>query len=98
MKKKIPLADALLSATLSLSAQARRPSNGRRSLLGNPDVNFSSNVLPEKVGVNNVTIDSKTLTPQQIASLSKPITIESRGGKIANSRRPDLFLHHATQR
>ncbi|VFS67614.1 Pectate disaccharide-lyase precursor [Kluyvera cryocrescens] len=57
------------------------------------DVNFSSNVLAEKVGVNNVTIDGKTLTSQQVADLSKPITVESRGGKIANSHDGLTFFY-----
>ncbi len=45
------------------------------------------------MGVNNVTIDGKTLTSQQIADLSKPITIESRGGKIANSHDGLTFFY-----
>jgi hypothetical protein len=49
------------------------------------DMNFSSNVLPDKIGVNDVTLGGKKLTPQDAVDLSKPVTIESRGGKIANS-------------
>ena len=82
MKKKIPLALTLCSAALSLSAHAQAPQQWKAIAFGqSTDLNFSSNVLPEKVGVNNVTIDGKTLTSEQIVSLSKPITIESRGGK-----------------
>ena len=56
-------------------------------------MNFSSNVLPEKIGVNDVTIDGKKLTPQDAVDLSKPITIESRGGKIANSHDGLTFFY-----
>ena len=94
MNKKIPLALTLCSAALSLSAQAQTPQQWKAIAFGqSTDVNFSSNVLAEKVGVNNVTIDGKTLTPQQIADLSKPITIESRGGKIANSHDGLTFFY-----
>lgn len=94
MNKKIPLALTLCSAALSLSAQAQTPQQWKAIAFGqSTDVNFSSNVLPEKVGVNNVTIDGKTLTPKQIADLSKPITIESRGGKIANSHDGLTFFY-----
>lgn len=96
MNKKIPLALTLCSAALSLSAQAQTPQQWKAIAFGqSTDVNFSSNVLPEKVGVNNVTIDGKSLTPQQIADLSKPITIESRGGKIANSHDGLTFFYTA---
>ena len=94
MNKKIPLALTLCSAALSLSAQAQTPQQWKAIAFGqSTDVNFSSNVLPEKVGVNNVTIDGKTLTAQQGADLSKPITIESRGGKIANSHDGLTFFY-----
>lgn len=96
MKKKIPLALTLCSAALSLSAHAQAPQQWKAIAFGqSTDLNFSSNVLPEKVGVNNVTIDGKTLTSEQIASLSKPITIESRGGKIANSHDGLTFFYTA---
>ena len=94
MNKKIPLALTLCSAALSLAAQAQTPQQWKAIAFGqSTDVNFSSNVLPEKVGVNNVTIDGKTLTSQQIADLSKSITIESRGGKIANSHDGLTFFY-----
>ena len=57
------------------------------------DLNFSSNVLAEKIGVNDVTLDGKTLTSQETADLSKPITIESRGGKIANAHDGLTFFY-----
>ncbi|SQC31466.1 right-handed parallel beta-helix repeat-containing protein [Kluyvera cryocrescens] len=94
MNNKIPLALTLCSAALSLQAQANTPEQWKAIAFGqSTDVNFSSNVLAEKVGVNNVTIDGKTLTSQQIADLSKPITVESRGGKIANSHDGLTFFY-----
>jgi len=57
------------------------------------DLNFSSNVLAEKIGVNDVTIDGKKLTPQDKVDLSKPVTLESRGGKIANSHDGLTFFY-----
>jgi len=57
------------------------------------DLNFSSNVLPEKIGVNDVTIDGKKLSAQDTANLSKPVTLESRGGKIANSHDGLTFFY-----
>lgn len=94
MNNKIPLALTLCSAALSLQAQANAPEQWKAIAFGqSTDINFSSNVLAEKVGVNNVTIDGKTLTSQQVADLSKPITIESRGGKIANSHDGLTFFY-----
>jgi len=57
------------------------------------DMNFSSNVLPDKIGVNDVTLGGKKLTPQDAVDLSKPVTIESRGGKIANSHDGLTFFY-----
>lgn len=57
------------------------------------DVNFSSNVLPEKIGVNSVTIGGKLLQPGVSADLSAPVTIESRGGKIANTHDGLTFFY-----
>lgn len=94
MNNKIPLALTLCSAAFSLSAQAETAQQWKAIAFGqSTDVNFSSNVLPEKVGVNNVTLDGKTLTTAQIADLSQPITIESRGGKIANSHDGLTFFY-----
>ena len=42
---------------------------------------------------NDVTIAGKKLTPQDVANLSQPITIESRGGKIANSHDGLTFFY-----
>jgi len=48
------------------------------------DINFATNVLPEKIGVNQVTFGSKQAAAQQ-GKLQLPATVESRGGKIGNS-------------
>ena len=51
MNNKIPLALTLCSAALSLSAQAQAPQQWKAIAFGqSTDLNFSSNVLPEKVG------------------------------------------------
>lgn len=96
MASKIPLALTLCGAALSLPATAQQQPIWHAIAFGqSTDVNFSSNVLPEKVGVNNVTIDGKKLTTADNADLSKPITIESRGGKIANSHDGLTFFYTA---
>ncbi len=46
------------------------------------DLNFGSTILPEKVGTNEVTIDGQPIVD---GALADKFTIESRGGKIANS-------------
>ncbi|MGC3964014.1 MAG: hypothetical protein QM803_11995 [Rhodocyclaceae bacterium] len=51
------------------------------------DVNFSSTILPEKVGVNYVWRNGSA-TPMGLTdagSIADTVTIESRGGKIANT-------------
>ncbi|QHM71761.1 right-handed parallel beta-helix repeat-containing protein [Mixta intestinalis] len=49
------------------------------------DKNFATNVLPEKVGVNQVTFGNAKKAAAQPEKLNFPATIESRGGKIGNS-------------
>jgi len=96
MASKIPLALTLCGAALSLPATAQQQPVWHAIAFGqSTDVNFSSNVLPEKVGVNNVTIDGKKLATADSADLSKPVTIESRGGKIANSHDGLTFFYTA---
>ena len=96
MASKLPLALTLCGAALSLPASAQQQPVWHAIAFGqSTDVNFSSNVLPEKVGMNNVTIDGKKLTTADAADLSKPITIESRGGKIANSHDGLTFFYTA---
>ncbi|UJR63727.1 pectate disaccharide-lyase PelX [Dickeya zeae] len=57
------------------------------------DVNFATNVVPGKVGVNDVTINGNKLTVNDKASLASPVTIESRGGKIANTHDGLTFFY-----
>jgi len=91
MNYKIPLALMMYSA---LSAAAVAQPVWKAVAFGqSTDLNFSSNVLPEKIGVNDVSVEGKVLTPQDTADLSKPITLESRGGKIANSHDGLTFFY-----
>ncbi|ANG90878.1 right-handed parallel beta-helix repeat-containing protein [Enterobacteriaceae bacterium 155047] len=91
MNYKIPLALMMYSA---LSAVAAAQPVWKAVAFGqSTDLNFSSNVLPEKIGVNDVSVEGKVLTPQDTADLSKPITLESRGGKIANSHDGLTFFY-----
>ncbi|WP_312155934.1 right-handed parallel beta-helix repeat-containing protein [Lelliottia nimipressuralis] len=91
MNYKIPLALMMCS---SFAVSAAEQHVWKAIAFGqSTDLNFSSNVLPEKIGVNDVTIDGKKLTPQDTADLTKPVTIESRGGKIANSHDGLTFFY-----
>lgn len=91
MNYKIPLALMMYSA---LSAVAAAQPVWKAVAFGqSTDLNFSSNVLPEKIGVNDVSVEGKVLTPQDTADLSKSITLESRGGKIANSHDGLTFFY-----
>lgn len=47
------------------------------------DVNFATNVLPNKVGTNQATLANGEVV--QAGPLKTPFHLESRGGKIANS-------------
>ncbi len=85
MASKIPLVLTLCSAAFVLPAAAQQFVWHAITFGQSTDVNFSSNVLPEKVGVNNAVIDGKIVKQGDEADLSRPVTIESRGGKIANS-------------
>ncbi|PAS99340.1 MAG: hypothetical protein BSR46_08570 [Candidatus Dactylopiibacterium carminicum] len=51
------------------------------------DLNFPSTILPEKVGVNNVWLEGRQtpLRPGEAASIASAVTLESRGGKLANT-------------
>ncbi|RXJ12096.1 right-handed parallel beta-helix repeat-containing protein [Lelliottia nimipressuralis] len=91
MNYKIPLALMMCS---SFAVSAAEQHVWKAIAFGqSTDLNFSSNVLPEKIGVNDVTIDGKKLTPQDTADLTKPVTLESRGGKIANSHDGLTFFY-----
>lgn len=94
MDTKIPLALTLCGAVVSFPALAEDPHIWQAIAFGQSvDMNFSSNVLPEKIGVNDVTIDGKKLSPGSRTDLSKPVTLESRGGKIANSHDGLTFFY-----
>lgn len=91
MNYKIPLALMMCS---SFAVSAAEQHVWKAIAFGqSTDLNFSSNVLPEKIGVNDVTIYGKKLTPQDSADLTKPVTLESRGGKIANSHDGLTFFY-----
>lgn len=91
MNYKIPLALMMCS---SFAVSAAEQHVWKAIAFGqSTDLNFSSNVLPEKIGVNDVTIDGKKLRPQYSADLTKPVTLESRGGKIANSHDGLTFFY-----
>ncbi|MEH0886996.1 right-handed parallel beta-helix repeat-containing protein [Enterobacter sp. UNJFSC 003] len=91
MNYKIPL--TLMMCSTFAAAAAEQPVWKAIAFGQSTDLNFSSNVLPEKIGVNDVTIDGKKLAPQDTSDLSKPITLESRGGKIANSHDGLTFFY-----
>lgn len=91
MNYKIPLAFTVCSSLIAFPTSAavwKAIAFGQST-----DVNFSSNVLPEKVGVNDVTIDGKKLSVTDSTDLSRPVTLESRGGKIANSHDGLTFFY-----
>lgn len=54
------------------------------------DLNFGSTILPEKVGVNQVTIDNQLVKD---GPLAQKFSIESRGGKLANSHEGLTFYY-----
>ncbi|MFY3327422.1 right-handed parallel beta-helix repeat-containing protein [Vibrio fluvialis] len=54
------------------------------------DLNFGSTILPEKVGLNHVVANGQAVQPGLAAS---QFTIESRGGKIANSHEGGTFYY-----
>ncbi|MDW6001799.1 right-handed parallel beta-helix repeat-containing protein [Vibrio mangrovi] len=54
------------------------------------DLNFASTILPEKIGLNAVTINGQ---PVQPGPLQDTFTIESRGGKLANSHEGVTFYY-----
>ncbi|MBM5314401.1 exopolygalacturonate lyase, partial [Vibrio parahaemolyticus] len=54
------------------------------------DMNFGSTILPEKVGVNQVTVNGEAVAAGKLAST---FTIESRGGKLANSHEGLTFYY-----
>jgi len=91
----LALAPSLFFCSASFAADPAAPVWHGIAFGQSTDVNFSTNVLPEKVGVNDVTINGKKLAPEDKADLSAPITIESRGGKIANTHDGLTFFYTA---
>jgi pectate disaccharide-lyase len=57
------------------------------------DVNFATSILPAKVGTNNVWFNGAKLGPKDVRDLNGTITIESRGGKIANAHDGITFYY-----
>ncbi len=55
------------------------------------DLNFGSTILPNKVGTNQVTHNGKQVTKP--GPLLNKFTIESRGGKLANSHEGGTFYY-----
>lgn len=49
------------------------------------DLNFSTNVLPDKVGVNYTYLSDGSIAGATPLPLKTPVRLESRGGKIGNS-------------
>lgn len=54
------------------------------------DMNFGSTILPEKVGLNQVTVNGQPAMPGKLAST---FVLESRGGKLANSHEGLTFYY-----
>ncbi len=59
------------------------------------DFNFETNVLPAKVGVNHVWLgqSERPMAANETGSLAKTFTLESRGGKIANTHDGLIFYY-----
>ncbi len=49
------------------------------------DINFATNVLPEKIGMNETRLADGKIIPSDGILLTTPFTLESRGGKVGNS-------------
>lgn len=49
------------------------------------DVNFATNVLPQKIGMNETLLADGNAVPDAGTPLTTPFTLESRGGKVGNS-------------
>ncbi len=54
------------------------------------DLNFGSTILPEKVGTNEVLVNGQPATQGPLANT---FTVESRGGKLANSHEGVTFYY-----
>lgn len=49
------------------------------------DVNFATNVLPDKIGINHTLLANGQPVPADGTPLVTPFSLESRGGKVGNS-------------
>ncbi|WP_456295047.1 exopolygalacturonate lyase [Vibrio sp. AK197] len=98
--KKTPIALCVSSALL-LSACANDASNTpsldasqltwQAITFGqSTDLNFGSTILPEKVGTNEVLVNGQPAKPGPLAA---SFTVESRGGKLANSHEGVTFYY-----
>jgi hypothetical protein len=92
MNYRLPLA-LMMYGACAVTTAAEQPVWKAIAFGQSTDLNFSSNVLPDKIGVNDVTIDGKKLSPLDVADLTHPVTIESRGGKIANTHDGLTFFY-----
>jgi len=74
------------AGTATVSAASEKAAEGQWQAVAfgqSVDVNFSSTILPEKVGTNNVfEKDTDIKLPAQVPAALQDVTIESRGGKI----------------
>lgn len=95
--KKTPIALCLTSLfMLTACADSANHFDGRQAVWQavtfgqSTDLNFGSTILPEKVGLNHVVANGKAVQPGAVAS---QFTLESRGGKIANSHEGGTFYY-----
>ncbi|WP_252106485.1 MULTISPECIES: exopolygalacturonate lyase [unclassified Halomonas] len=94
MMKVATLACTLITPALIVSlAQAEETSNlvWQSTTFGqSTDLNFGSTILPDKIGTNEVTHDDALVSPGELLDY---VTIESRGGKLANSHEGGTFYY-----
>lgn len=82
----------LCFATITASYAAQPTSTWHTITFGqSTDLNFGSTILPEKIGTNQVTHDGSIVTGS--GPLLDHFTIESRGGKLANSHEGGTFYY-----
>lgn len=87
---KIKLLPLCISSSLMFAGYAIASDNTWQAITfgQSTDLNFGSTILPEKVGLNHVLVNGKLVQP---GDLPNSFTIESRGGKIANSHDGGTF-------
>lgn len=82
----------LCFATITASYAAQPTSTWHAITFGqSTDLNFGSTILPDKIGTNQVTHDGSIVTGS--GPLLDHFTIESRGGKLANSHEGGTFYY-----